>query len=179
MTAETVPAPPPVRPSNKLWPRTWAWLRYVWPYIWAFIKISPLTTLVIYTLVSLQFEENYPISNYPMYSNPSPERPYYMITDGEGKPLPIQTLTGVTCPKIGKIYRTKSEELAKKLKLKAVDLKPEHMQTISMEMFAYLREEAQQKGKSDAMPPKLRLMKSYLTYEKGEVVETPNLIGAE
>ncbi|HSI64566.1 MAG TPA: hypothetical protein VLE43_15665 [Candidatus Saccharimonadia bacterium] len=144
-----------------------------------FIKISPLTTLVIYTLVSLQLEENYPISNYPMYSNPSPERPYYMITDGDGKPLPIHTLTGVTCPKIGKIYRTKSEKLAKELNIKAVDLKPEHQQTISMEMFAYLREEAKQQGKADAMPAKLRLMKSYLTYENGQVVETPNLIGQE
>ena len=168
MTAVTAPAPPPAPTGTNLWPR-----------IWMFIKISPLTTLAIYTLLSLQLEENYPFSNYPMYSNPSPERPYYMITDGEGKALPIQTLTGVTCPKIGKIYRTKSEKLAKELDVRAVDLKPEHMQAISMEMFAYLREEAKQKGQAEAMPPKLRLMKTYLSYENGKVVETPNLIGAE
>jgi hypothetical protein len=168
MSAESVTLPSPSTNGTNLWPR-----------IWKFIKISPLTALAVYTLVSLQLEENYPISNYPMYSNPSPERPYYMITDGDGKPLAIQTLTGVTCPKIGKIYRTKSEKLAKELDVKAVDLKAEHQQTISMEMFTYLREEAKQKGQTTAMPAKLRLVKNYITYEDGKVVETPTLIGQE
>ncbi|RBP44373.1 hypothetical protein DES53_104193 [Roseimicrobium gellanilyticum] len=168
MSAESLPLTPPSKDGTNLW-----------PLIWKFIKISPLTTLAIYTLVSLQLEENYPISNYPMYSNPSPERPYYMVTDGEGKPVAIQTLTGVTCPKIGKIYRTKSEKLAKELDVKAVDLKPEHQQTIAMEMFAYLRDEAKQKGQTAALPAKLRLVKNYLTYENREVVETPTLIGQE
>jgi hypothetical protein len=168
MSAESVPTPTPSTYGTNLWPR-----------IWKFIKISPLTALAVYTLVSLQLEENYPISNYPMYSNPSPERPYYMITDGEGKLLPIQTLTGVTCPKIGKIYRTKSEKLAKQLDLKAVELKPEHQQTIAAEMFAYLRDEAQQKGQTAALPAKLRLVKNYISYENGKVIETPTLIGQE
>jgi hypothetical protein len=168
MSAESVPTPTPSTYGTNLWPR-----------IWKFIKISPLTALAVYTLVSLQLEENYPISNYPMYSNPSPERPYYMITDGEGKSLPIQTLTGVTCPKIGKIYRTKSEKLAKELDLKAVDLKPEHQQAIASEMFAYLRDEAKQKGQTAALPAKLRLVKNYISYENGQVIETPTLIGQE
>lgn len=168
MSAESVPLPTPSTYGTNVWPR-----------IWKFIKISPLTTLAIYTLVSLQLEENYPISNYPMYSNPSPERPYYMVTDGDGKPLAIQTLTGVTCPKIGKIYRTKSEKLAKELDIKAVDLKAEHQQAIAMEMFAYLRDEAKQKGQAAAMPAKLRLVKNYLTYENKKVVESPTLIGQE
>lgn len=145
--------------------------------MWKFVTITPLTTLAIYTLLSLVLEENYPLSDYPMYSNPSAERPYYMITDGEGNALPIQTLTGVTCPKIGKIYRTKAEKLAKELDVKASDLKPEHLQAISMEMFTYLRQEAAQKKAE--MPPKLRLVKSYLSYESGRVVETPNLVGQE
>ncbi len=148
-----------------------------WRNIWRFITITPLTTLALYTIISLALGENFPFSNYPMYSNPSAERPYYMVTDGGGQALPIQTLTGVTCPKIGKIYRTKAEKLAKQLNIKASDLKKEHMQAISMEMFAYLRQEAAQK--KQAMPQKLRLVKSYLSYEKGQVVETPNVVGEE
>lgn len=166
MTAETAPPPLPVTNDTNLW-----------PILWKFLKVTPLVTLGIYTILSLVLEENYPFSNYPMYSNPSPERPYYMITDGDGNPLPIQTLTGVTCPKIGKIYRTKAEKLAKELDVRAVDLKPEHMQAISMEMFAYLREEGARK--KQAMPAKLRLVKSYISYEDGKVIETPNLVGQE
>jgi hypothetical protein len=187
MSAESTPSLPPTARNQlrsrisaslrEIWRAFAAWWKANWPRIWKFIKISPLTSLAVYTLLSLQLEENYPFSNYPMYSNPSPERPYYMITDGEGKPVPIQTLTGVTCPKIGKIFRSHTDDMAKELKIKAVQLKPEHHQAISMEMFAMLRREASRKGK--VMPLKLRLVKNYLTYENGQVVESPNLIGQE
>ncbi len=148
-----------------------------WKKAIAFLKTSPISALLIYTVVSLCAEENYPLSNYPMYSNPSPERPYYLIADGEGKPLPIQTLTGITCPKIGKIYRTKAEKLAKQLDIRAVDLKPENMQSIGMEMFAQFRHEAEKL--KQPMPAQLQLVKTYITYENGKVVETPNTIAQE
>lgn len=145
--------------------------------ILAFLKVSPITALLIYTVLSLWAEENYPLSNYPMYSNPSPERPYYTVADGEGNPLPIQTKTGITCPKIGKIYRKKAEELAKKLDIRAVDLKPEQVQSIGMEMFAQLRHEAEKL--KQPMPERLRLVKTYISYKDGKVIETPNTIAEE
>lgn len=148
-----------------------------WKKALAFLKISPLTALLIYTGLSLWAEENYPLSNYPMYSNPSAERPYYLIADGQGKPLPIQEKTGITCPKIGKIYRTKAEKMAKKLDIRAVDLKPEQMQEIGMEMFAQFRHEAEKL--KQPMPEQLQLVKTYITYENGKVIETPNIIAQE
>ena len=155
------------------WPKDAPW----WRKTLLFLKVSPIAALLVYTGLSLAIEENYPFSNYPMYSNPSPERPYYTITDGDGQALPIQTKTGITCPKIGKIYRKKSEELARSLDIRANDMKPEHQQQIAEEMFAQLRTEA--KKLNQPMPPTLQLMKTYISYQDGKVVEEANLIARE
>jgi hypothetical protein len=71
---------------------------------------TPLTTLAIFVAASLILKENYPFSHFPMYSSPTAPRAYYMVTDAEGRPLPISTITGVTPPKIGKMHWRKSQE---------------------------------------------------------------------
>lgn len=167
--------PPPVQASVGAPPEPP--LRLFLTRAWAFIKITPLTALAIYTILSLAIEENYPFSNYPMYSNPSTERPYYMVADGDGNAIPVQKLTGITCPKIGKIYRKKAEEAAKKADIKAKDLPPQAVQQICDEMFAQLRHEAS--GKGQTLPSQLKLIKSYISYRDGKVVEDVELIGAE
>lgn len=145
--------------------------------IGGFLKMSPIGALLIYTFLSLELKENYPFSHYPMYSNPSDERHYYLITDGSGQPIPIQTLTGVTCPKIGKIFRKKAEELAKKHDVKAKDLSPEGVQEVCDEMFAQLRQEAE--GRQQTLPDRLQLKKSFISYQDSKVVENVELIGTE
>jgi hypothetical protein len=112
-----------------------------------------------------------------MYSNPSPERPYYMIADGEGKPLPIATLTGVTCPKIGKIYRKECEEVANKLDLKKDNLPPEQKQAVGEKMFAYLRAEAV--SHKQQLPSKLQLVRMEISYQEGKLSESPEIIARD
>jgi hypothetical protein len=178
-----------------------------WRKCLIFLKISPFSALLIYTVVSMMAKENYPLSNYPMYSNPSPERPYYTVADGHGNPLPIQEKTGITCPKIGKIYRTKAgaeaEKLTKKMRADYEKqqstrpwlsrtwtrlfhskpsqdpnkLSPEHVQVVGMEIFEQLRHEAEKL--KQPMPERLQLVKTYISYEDGRVVETPNVIAEE
>jgi hypothetical protein len=188
-------------------PLPWPAEASFWRKCLIFLKISPISALLIYTVVSLAAKENYPLSNYPMYSNPSPERPYYTVTDGSGKPLPIQEKTGITCPKIGKIYRTKAAAEAEKITKKMREeyekelntrpwisrtwtrlfhskpsqdpnkLTPEHVQVVGMEIFAQLRHEAEKL--KQPMPDRLQLAKTYISYENGKVIETQNVIAAE
>ena len=155
----------------------WASDAPIWQKVWAFLKSSPVTALAVYTMLSLYFKENYPFSNYPMYSNPSAERPYYTVADGDGNPLPIQAKTGITCPKIGKIYRKKSEELGKKIGLRAKELPPQQVQVIGMEIFAQLRREAAKL--KQPMPAKLQLTRTIISYENGKIVESPQVIAQE
>lgn len=167
--AVTAESPPPAIAISRV-RATWDLLRHWWLH-------TPLTALVLYCLVSVQLQENYPFSHFPMYSNPSAERPYYMIADGDGQPLPIGTLTGITCPKVGKIYRTECQDLANKLKLNKDRLPPEHKQAIGEKMFAYLRAEAS--SHKHELPEKLQLIRMEISYQNGQIIETPEIIARE
>ncbi len=138
-----------------------------------FIKISPITALLIFTIISLIAKENFPFSNYPMYSNPSAERSFYMVSGVDGKPMPVATLTGITCPKIGKMFRKKASDR----KLDDDKLAPAQAQAIGMEIFGLLREQAQKL--KQPLPERLRLTRIYITYANKAIVERPVVLAEE
>ncbi len=145
--------------------------------IWGFFKISPITTLLIYCVLSVMFKENFPFSNFPMYSNPSPERMYYALADGDGKILPVATLTGITSPKIGKIYRKIADERSRKIKVSPSKFTPEQVQAIGLQILKQLRHEAE--NKKQTLPAKLQIIKTYISYKDGQIVETSNTFATE
>jgi len=144
---------------------------------WSFLRHSPLGLMIIYMAVALQVQENYPFSHYPMYSNPSAERSYYMIADGEGKPVAVGTLAGITCPKVGKRYRTFAEMEAKKVKLTRDTLTPEGKQAAGVRVFEQLREGAARR--KNELPPKLQLIRAEISYEDGVVKDIYETIARE
>lgn len=151
------------------------------PSVLGFLKTwwckTPVTVLVIYCGISLLLEENYPFSHYPMYSNPGADRSYYIVADAAGQPLPIADLTGITCPKVGKMYRKKAEELASRLKLSRSSLPPEQRQKVGEEIFAQLRLYAGQLNKT--LPDKLVLQKVDVSLRDGKVTENPEVLAQE
>jgi hypothetical protein len=181
--------------------------RSVWATVRRWWLHTPLTALAIYCVLSVLLQENYPFSHFPMYSNPSPERPYYILADGQGQPLPTASLTGVTCPKIGKIYRTETAEVADRLtkelrkewvaalsnkpmpkrwwtrltskrpSVKADHLPAEHKQAIGEKLFAYFRKEAA--THKQTLPPKLQLIRMEISYHDGKISDTPEVIAKE
>lgn len=138
---------------------------------------TPITILALYCAVSLLLEENYPFSHYPMYSNPGADRSYYIVADGVGQPIPIADLTGITCPKVGKMYRKKAQEAGKLLKLNSSSLPPDLQQKVGEEIFAQLRQYARQLNKE--MPAKLILQKIEISYRNGKVTENPEVLARE
>ena len=146
---------------------------------WAPWARSPIIVLAIYTALSLIIRENFPFSNFPMYSNPSADRMYYTISGPDGIGLPVQTLTGITSPKIGKIYRKKTEEFANKTKIKPSAFTPEQVGGIGLEIISYLRNEARNLGNLEKMPPKLQINRIWISYEDGQIVERPSVIAQE
>ena len=143
----------------------------------SFLKISPITTLIIYCILSVVIRENFPFSNFPMYSNPSPERFYYTVSEADGKGLPIATLTGITSPKIGKIYRKKADELSKKIGVSPNKFTPEQIQGLGLEILTFLRHEAA--NKKQTLPAKLQINKIVISYQDGKIVETPSIFAKE
>lgn len=145
--------------------------------VWKWLCSTPITILALYCAVSLLLEENYPFSHYPMYSNPGADRSYYIVADAAGQPIPIADLTGITCPKVGKMYRKKAQEAGKPLKLNSSSLPPDLQQKVGEEIFAQLRQYARQLNKE--MPAKLILQKIEISYRDGKVTENPEVLARE
>lgn len=104
---------------------------------------------------------------------------YYTISGENGIGLPVQTLTDVTSPKIGKIYRTKAAKYAKKIDGKASKFTPEQIQIVGREILADLREKAAHLGRQDQLPAKLQLNRTWITYKDGRIVETTTVLAKE
>lgn len=69
--------------------------------------------LLIYMLLAqICRDKVYPLSHYPMYSQPtSRELKFQYVSGADGKPLPIIWHTGVTPSQVGKQYSRKKSEL--------------------------------------------------------------------
>ncbi|MDB6117095.1 MAG: hypothetical protein JWO08_876 [Verrucomicrobiaceae bacterium] len=140
-------------------------------------KIIILVALPVFCALSLQLKENYPFSHFPMYGNPTPVSQYYHLTDGEGKPLPIATLTGKTAPKLGKMLRSYRDERMKEIKPKVKDLSKEDWALVCQKVLDYLRQQAAVKHMQ--LPAKMKIMSTEIRYADGKVVETPEVFFAE
>jgi hypothetical protein len=141
-------------------------------------KVILVLLLPLYCFVAEKLEENYPVSHYPMYGDPDPVSVYYHLADGNGKPLPIEHLTGKSAPKLGKILRGHAERRAKELKLRSYSkLPPEEWPPICKETLAYLRQQAG--VLKQELPAKLKIMKTEIRFLDGRVVENPNIFFAE
>ena len=138
---------------------------------------TPLTTLAIFVAVSLILKENYPFSHFPMYSSPTAQRAYYMVTDAEGRPLPISTLTGVTLPKIGKMHWRKSQERESMVRETGKDDTAGRDEDIGREICTMLRQQAARRGQT--LPQGIQLFRVEILYDDGKIKETKQLLFAE
>lgn len=140
-------------------------------------KIIILVALPAFCALSLALRENYPFSHFPMYGNPTPVSQYYNLADADGKPLPIETLTGKTDPQLGKMLRTYRDERLRAIKPAVKDLPKEEWPRVCQKVLDYLRQQAGVKHMQ--LPAKLKIMSTEIRYQGGQVVETPAVFYAE
>ena len=145
-----------------------------WPQL---LWYTPLTALVIFVIVCLVAKENFPFSNFPMYARPGAERGYFVVTEGDGQPLPVGSLTGVTASQVGKAYRKKSKELGRQTNPLAPKSRTDRDRIVGMEIFQMLREQAAKREKD--LPEKLQLHLVEIRFESGEIKEKKRVLFAE
>ncbi len=56
------------------------------------------------TLICLVVEEQYPFSNFPMYSSFGDRTYYIYLADGAGQPLATKPTAGMTTPTLKKVF---------------------------------------------------------------------------
>ena len=140
-------------------------------------KIVLITAFALFCGVSLKVKENFPFSNYPMYGDPDPVSEFYHLADETGKPLAVRTLTGVTCPQVGKILRKRGDDRGKQLGMKRKNMPPAEWEVICRRTLDELRHKAVVNGAG--LPEKMRIMHTTIEYKDGRIVETPDIFFAE
>jgi hypothetical protein len=99
----------------------------------------PLWIILIPIGLGLWLKENYPLSNFPMYSLQRGESDYYYLQDAEGRPLATQQVSSLSSTKIKKMMAKELKALAKKKRCKVEELSlPDH-QTLGAAMLQRLR----------------------------------------
>lgn len=140
-------------------------------------KVILLGGMVLFAVLSLVLQENYPLSHYPMYGDPDPVSQYYHLTDGDGKPLPIDQLTGVRSANLGKILRRRLSDRAKALKVDVKKLPQEERDRVARETVEYLRQQA--RHHQHALPASVQIMFTTIRFHDGQVLEQPEVLYRE
>ena len=136
----------------------------------------PFFCLPLLVAGSLLLEDDaYPFSNFPMYSDPDESENYLYLAkpvdqkdhakEVEGEwvaPLPSKTLTGITAPKIKKMYKRYLEDYAKEVDTKTKELSDEQRAKIGRQILAFFREQGEKRNSE--MPEEMRLIEVWITY---------------
>ncbi len=85
-------------------------------------KRLPAPGLIVATVLCLLLQENYPFSDFPMYSSFASNSSYVFVSDREGEPLPVESLAGVRTSKLKKIFMSHLRDHREALEASGVEI---------------------------------------------------------
>ena len=88
-----------------------------------YLRRTPAPALLIATVLCLALQENYPFSDFPMYSSFSSYSYYIYITDSQDNPIPIAEICSIRTSKLKKKYGDYLKDHRKKLEKEGVEIK--------------------------------------------------------
>ena len=132
--------------------------------------------ILVFVVASRLIGEFYPISPFSMYSNPT-TRPlsYFYVADDQGKPLPIQTHTGVSPASITKKFGRHKGDLEDDVEDGKRELtEDEIFDEAGTEILYYLRDLSFNRK---ALPQGLQFVEVSISFaEEGGLLETPRVV---
>ena len=113
--------------------------------------------LLLFTTICLLMQEQFPFSNFPMYSSFGESTYYVYLADSEGKPFATLPTTGMTTPTLKKVYQTELDKEIRRLRSSRRKLTPYQKRPAGERTLAALKNSlwAQQQGAG--FPAMLRL----------------------
>lgn len=128
------------------------------------IKVNPIWILPALVYLCAKVEEFYPITHWPMYSNPSMGPSWYCyLADGDGEALPVRVLCGETAPKLKKRMRSYTTDLLGQEQWeqygKREDLPAEAWEICAERVLTEMVERSHEEGNLAELPPQLQLMR--------------------
>ena len=138
---------------------------------------SNAAPLVIFCVLSMLLEENYPISNYPMYSGISPRSHYFYITDQEGEPISIRKCFGKSASAIKKMHGAFLNGIAEEKGTRAFKLGWEEQVEAGQMLLDQLKERGERRGHwRKYKPESIRLIRVDIGRDSDGIVKDEKLV---
>ncbi len=113
--------------------------------------------LLLLTAACLLLREQYPLSNFPMYSSFSSKTFYVYLADGDGAPLAAVNTFGVTTPTLKKIFVNETRRERERSPEKSQRLTNEQKQIVGARLLSRLKNSPAARERGVVLPPVLRL----------------------
>ncbi|MGI9086125.1 MAG: hypothetical protein ACR2HH_00035 [Chthoniobacterales bacterium] len=95
--------------------------------------------LLVLTLACLLIREQFPFSNFPMYSSFSSHTFYIFVADAAGQPLAAATLTGTSTATWKKIYVSEMKKESERLRLGKTKMTPAQEAVVGEKVLRQVR----------------------------------------
>lgn len=140
---------------------------------WFALRYKPLLLL---TLLCLCLGEQFPFSDFPMYSSFTNKTFYVYLADGAGQPLPASASTGLRTSQLKKIYQRelRKEEPPPGRPRPALTL--EQKRSAGNRVLASLKQ-SQWVRKRSKLPSALRFYEVNISFRDGRFEKQPLLVG--
>ena len=136
----------------------------------------PFFPFIPFVIFMAKVKENYPFTNYPMYSTPGPGPiSYFYLTDAQDNPLPVKVHCGITSPRVKRLFETKLKQVGRE-QPQLTDA--ERHRLVLDEVFPFLRTAAERKNRPLPAPP-LRMHRGLLYQTDAGFDEEVALVGEE
>lgn len=142
------------------------------------LQRMPLKTCLLVIVLCLVLKENYPFSNFPMYSSFSDHTFFIYVSDADDQPIAIEVLTAIRTGRLKKVYDTQLRSIAKKLGKRKRELTVEERHDIGLETLRWFFSSSRDEVKPYLK--KYKIIKLYhvdITIDDSEVAEhSPQLV---
>ena len=148
---------------------------------WIATRYSIWCLPFIVSLAILAEDDFYPLSYFPMYSDPNESENYLYVAEWKDdpatyEPIPIHQFTGLSAPKVKKMWKSYRRDFADDLHKKDTQLTPAETNEIAGILLKEFSKVAKNKGSQ--LPDHLALVEVWIeATEKGGWTETTTVLG--
>ena len=140
------------------------------------IKRSETQPLLVLTAACLLIAEQYPFSDFPMYSSFGRSTYYVYLADGSDQPLSTYGTIGVSTATFKKMFDSALRAEMRKLRVSDEQLTPEQWQTLGTRVLAQVRSSPAASSDGRQLPDVLRLYEVQIELANGELKKETRLI---
>ena len=141
------------------------------------ISKLPFKPMLVITAACLLIREQYPFSNFPMYSSFSDSTYYVYLADGSDQPLSTYHAIGVSTATLKKKYESARRAELRRRRISGAQMTDEQRQALGSGILAELRASPGARASSVPLPEVLRLYEVRVRLADGQLTKHTKLIG--